>query len=87
VNTDLLSRLFEIIDGDEYNTARKLADSTNANLHKQYSHLDGLQIHEMHPVKFNGSPIDVDNKIALTPKEHAKYTTFWNRILREQKGK
>ncbi|OYP01399.1 hypothetical protein CG709_11080 [Lachnotalea glycerini] len=78
---------FKILEGSEYDTARKLANNTNAKLHRQYSHLDGVQIHEMHPVKFGGSPTDIDNKIALTQKEHAQYTKFWNKILREQKGK
>lgn len=78
---------FKIIDGVEYDDARQLANSTNAKLHKEYSHLDGLQIHEMHPVKFGGSPTDIDNKIALTQKEHSEFTKFWNKILREQKGK
>lgn len=41
----------------------------------------------MHPVKFGGSPTDIDNKIALTQKEHSEFTKFWNKILREQKGK
>ena len=26
-----------------------------------------------------GSPIDIDNKIVLLSKEHAKYTVFWNK--------
>ena len=78
---------FRILEGDEYANARKIANNVNTNLHKQNSQYDGLQIHEVHPVKFGGSPTDIDNKIILTPKEHAKYTTFWNRILKEQKGK
>lgn len=76
---------FRIIDGDEYDVARKLANSTNSKIHSNRPDLKGLQIHEMHPVKFGGSPIDIDNKIALTPKEHAKYTTYWNKVLRENK--
>jgi len=43
----------------------------------------GKQIHEIHPVKFGGSPTDPANKIALTPAEHAKYTTFWNRLMKD----
>jgi hypothetical protein len=34
-------------------------------------------------VKFGGSPTDPANKIALTPAEHAQYTTFWNRLMRD----
>ncbi|UZQ52274.1 HNH endonuclease signature motif containing protein [Clostridium kluyveri] len=44
-----------------------------------------MQIHEVHPVKFGGSPTDISNKIPLTPKEHAQYTTWWNRLLKELK--
>ena len=78
---------FRVLESDEYTNARKLANKTNRNLHKQNPELDGLQIHEMHPVKFGGSPTNIDNKIALTSKEYAKYTIFWNRKLKELKGK
>ena len=40
----------------------------------------------MHPVKFGGSPTDFDNKIALRPKEHARYTAYWNKVLRNMKN-
>ena len=78
---------FRIVEGDEYNNSRKLANKVNATLHKQDPSLNGFQIHEMHPVKFGGNPTDIDNKIALTKKEHAKYTAFWNKQLRNMKGK
>ena len=78
---------FRILEGTEYTDARNLANKTNANIHRNRLDLKGTQIHEMHPVKFGGSPTDIDNKIALSPKEHAKYTAFWNKVLREQKGK
>ncbi len=77
-----------MLEGDEYDKARDFANKTNADIHRNRPDLKGTQIHEMHPVKFGGSPTDIDNKIALPPKEHAKYTTFWNRILRKiKKGK
>ena len=78
---------FRILEGEEYSMARKAANNANAKIHKNRPDLKGIQIHEMKPVKFGGSPIDIDNKIALTPKEHAKYTSFWNKILRERKKK
>ena len=78
---------FRILEGTEYTDARNLANKTNANIHRNRPDLKGTQIHEMHPVKLGGSPTDIDNKIALSPKEHAKYTAFWNKVLREQKGK
>lgn len=77
---------FKILEGTEYTNARNLANKTNANIHRNRPDLKGTQIHEMHTVKFGGSPTDIDNKIALSPKEHAKYTAFWNKVLREQKG-
>ena len=40
----------------------------------------GKQIHEIKPVKFNGSPVDHEIKIVLTRIEHAKLTTFWKRL-------
>lgn len=54
-----------------------MANKTNSAIHKARPDLDGLQIHEMKPLKFCGSQTDIDNKIALTTKEHAKYTSFW----------
>lgn len=75
---------FRILEGEEYDDARKLANRINANIHAQRPDLAGMQIHEMHPMKFGGSPTDIDNKIVLSPKEHTRYTAFWNRILREQ---
>ena len=76
---------FRLLEGDGYNKARDFANKTNADIHRNRPDLKGTQIHEMHSVKFGGSPTDIDNKIALSPKEHAKYTTFWNRILRKIK--
>lgn len=40
----------------------------------------GLQIHEIHPVKFGGSPTDLLNKVFLTPEEHRLYNTFWFKL-------
>ena len=74
---------FRLLEGVEYDSARKLANSTNAALRRANPNLyKGLQIHEIHPVKFNGSPVQLSNKVFLTPAEHARYTTFWNRMMR-----
>lgn len=77
---------FRLLNEEEHDQARKLADQANANLHRADPSLDHLQIHEVKPVKFGGDPQDIDNKIALTPKEHAQYTTWWNRKQREIQG-
>ncbi|RAW00574.1 DUF6443 domain-containing protein [Pseudochryseolinea flava] len=74
---------FRLLEGAEYSSARKLANSTNAALHKANNELlRGLQIHEIHPVKFGGSPTDLSNKIFLTPAQHLQYTNFWNSLMR-----
>ncbi len=75
---------FRLLQGAEYTTARKAANSANAKLRRaDPAKYAGKQIHEIQPVKFGGSPTDPANKIALTPKEHAAYTTYWNRLMRD----
>lgn len=73
---------YRMLDGDEYNAARNVANSVNGKLHKMNPELSGMQIHEIHPVKFGGSPSDICNKLFLTPEEHAKFTVFWNNLMR-----
>jgi hypothetical protein len=73
---------FRILTGEEYEIARSTANRINTTLHRSYPSLQGLAIHEIHPVKFGGSPVDLSNKIALITADHARYTTWWNNILR-----
>ncbi|MCK4261257.1 MAG: hypothetical protein KAX49_19950 [Halanaerobiales bacterium] len=74
---------FKILEGEEYDVARKAANNANRKIHRQNPALKGKDIHEIHPVKFGGSPTDLSNKIPLSRKEHAKFTTWWNRLLKE----
>ena len=76
----------KLLEGEEYTKARKSANSENAQIHRQNPELKGKQIHEVHPVKFSGSPTNHSNKIALTQSEHAKYTKFWKRIQAQAKN-
>jgi len=77
---------FRLIEGAEYTSARSLSNSTNLAIRRANPEmLKGLQIHEIHPVKFGGSPTSFSNKIFLTPSQHAKYTNFWNSLLRSMK--
>jgi hypothetical protein len=73
-----------LLSGEEYEAARKAANAANAALRRadpgKYA---GKQIHEILPVKFGGSPTDPANKIALSPADHAKLTTFWNQLMRD----
>lgn len=73
---------FRLLEGAEYADARTLANKTNAAIHKNAPYLKSLQIHEIIPVKFGGSPTDYLNKIYLTPSQHAEYTNFWNSLMR-----
>lgn len=70
----------KLVEGDEYATARGAANNENARIHRNNPNYKGKDIHEVHPVKFGGSPTDHSNKIVLSRAEHSKYTRFWNEI-------
>ncbi|HEY6558770.1 MAG TPA: hypothetical protein VI072_15910 [Polyangiaceae bacterium] len=73
-----------LLSGAEYDAARKAANAANAALRRaDPAKYAGKQIHEIHPVKFGGSPTDPANKIALTPGEHSQLTNFWNQLMRD----
>lgn len=72
---------FRLLEGAEYSAALKLKNAANAALHNNNPALKGLHIHEIHPVKFGGSPTDILNKIFLTQPQHAPYTSFWNKLM------
>jgi hypothetical protein len=43
-----------------------------------------MQIHEITPVKFGGSPTALENKIALPTAVHQQQVTpWWNGLLRD----
>lgn len=66
------------MEGLELKNARNLANSTNQSLRNSNpSFFKGLEIHEIQPVKFNGSPTDLNNKLFLTPKEHRAFSNYW----------
>ena len=74
---------FRLLEGQEYSNSRDLANSTNSAIRKaDPESFRGLQIHEIHPIKFGGNPTNMSNKILLTPAEHAQYTNFWNSMMR-----
>lgn len=73
---------YRILDGDEYDAARKLANSVNNKLHRIFPEFGDFEFHEILPVKFGGSPSDIVNKIPLSPETHRQFTVFWNRILK-----
>ena len=48
--------------------------------------LDGKEIHEIHPVVLGGDPVNLANKVFITPPQHAKASTFFNRLVREMRA-
>jgi hypothetical protein len=74
---------FRIIEGTEYDVTRRAANNANKALHEANPSLKGMQIHEIKPIKFGGSPTEAYNKIPLNPSEHAKVTTWWRRFQRD----
>jgi hypothetical protein len=73
---------FQLINGEDYQIVRNAANQTNRAIHEANPSLSGLVIHEIQPVKFGGSPIDLSNKVFLSPEAHAQYTTWWNNLQR-----
>jgi hypothetical protein len=74
---------FRLLLGDEYRQAREAANAANRALHRSTPSLAGKQIHEIHPVKFGGSPTDSANKIPRPPSpEHSAVTNWWNALRR-----
>ncbi len=74
---------FRLIEGQEYEESRDAADRINENLHKvDPGTYEGKHIHEIHPIKFGGSPTDLTNKIALSPQDHYDVNAWWRRLQR-----
>jgi len=72
---------FRLLEGAEYDAARKAANKANAALRRaKPANYAGKHIHEIHPVKFGGSPIDPANKIALKPGKHFPLTDWWKSL-------
>jgi hypothetical protein len=74
---------FRILEGKEYGESRNAADRINEKLHEMDpGTYKGKHIHEIHPIKFGGSPTDLTNKIALSPQDHYAINTWWRRLQR-----
>jgi hypothetical protein len=71
---------FRLIDGAEYKTNRDLATKINKAWHRRAPSLTGQHIHEVHSIKFGGSPNDPLNKILLSAEEHNAVTAWWNKL-------
>jgi toxin YxiD len=76
-----------LLQGAEKDAARKAANNANRAAHRADSNLKGMQIHEIQPVKFGGSPTNPANKVPLTPQEHSPFTTWWRQLQRDLEGR
>lgn len=77
---------FRLITDPEYSASRAEADAANRALHQADPALQGLDMHEIQPVKFGGSPTDLANKIAPSRAEHVGPTTWWNQLMAALQG-
>jgi hypothetical protein len=73
---------FRILEGSEYTEARDAADNANRKLHRADPSLEGQDIHDVHPIKLGGDPVDPANKIPMAPSEHRPFTTWWATLQR-----
>ncbi|OOF46312.1 hypothetical protein BKK53_11975 [Rodentibacter trehalosifermentans] len=69
---------FRLLGDNEYTAARKTANNVNNQLRKQWNIVgQDVDIHEITPVKFGGSPSDIDNKLVIPRELHRKDVTPW----------
>jgi filamentous hemagglutinin len=76
---------FRLPEGVEYDAARGAADKANR-IFRRKQGLVGkpVDVHEIHPVKFGGSPTDPANKIVLPRDVHQQQVTpWWNQLLKD----
>lgn len=76
---------YRILTGEEYDLARATADATNDAIREAYGlRGSGMDIHEIKPVKFGGSPTDRANKVLIDSDKHRRTVTpWWNQLQRE----
>lgn len=72
---------FRLVTGDEYTAARAAADRANRKMRREMG-LKGMDVdvHEIQPVKFGGSPTDPSNKVILPKSTHLQANSFWYRL-------
>jgi RHS repeat-associated protein len=69
---------FRVLTGQEYSSARSAANRANRMIRQaDPAAYVGMEIHEVQPVKFGGSPTDVTNKMSLTEEIHDTVSGWW----------
>jgi len=74
-----------IVEGAEYDAARAAADKANAAIRKEQGLVgQPVDVHEIQPVKFGGSPTDSANKVNLPRDVHRQQVTpWWNQLQKD----
>jgi hypothetical protein len=75
---------FRLLEANEYEAARRAANRANRLLRDSDPLVYlGKEVHEIHPVKFGGDPIDPSNKIVLTKQNHRVVNSWWYQRQRD----
>ncbi|NEN76603.1 hypothetical protein F9B74_09830 [Pelistega sp. NLN82] len=76
---------FRLLGDNEYDEVRKTANTINSQLRKQWGIIGkDVDIHEVNPIKFGGSPSDINNKIVIPRELHRKEVTpWWNKLQKD----
>ncbi|MBB6066474.1 hypothetical protein HNR76_003055, partial [Pseudoxanthomonas broegbernensis] len=79
---------FRIVEGTEYDAARTVANKANSAIRRDQGLVgQPVDIHEVQPVKFGGSPTDPANKVVLPRDIHRRQVTPWWNKLQKDIGK
>jgi len=77
-----------LIEGAEYNAARKAANGANRII-RQQNNLKGqpVEVHEVKPIKFGGSATNPANKVIIDRSLHRQQITpWWNQLQKDVGG-
>lgn len=76
---------FRMVEGAEYDAARKAANKANASIRREQGLVgQPVDVHEVQPVKFGGSPTDPANKVVLPRDTHRQQVTpWWNQLQKD----
>lgn len=78
---------FRIVEGAEYDAARAAADKANGVIRREQGLVgEPVDVHEIQPVKFGGSPTDPANKVVLPRDVHRQQVTPWWNQLQKSLG-
>ena len=67
--------------GSVYDALRDAANKINTKLNRAFGLGSAdIEVHEINPVKFGGSPTDLANKVALRDTLHSKATSWFRKL-------